>query len=48
MTSRVIEEIDKVMFEFLWNNHKPHVSKEVVINEIEKGGLKRSHFESMV
>ena len=44
----VIDEVENLMFKFLWNDRKPHVKKEVVINEIAKGGLKMPHFASMV
>ncbi len=41
-------EIDNLFFEFLWNKKKPHVKREVVINEISKVGLKMPLFSSMV
>ena len=43
-----ITEIDKLLFSFVWCNKKPLVKKEVLISEIEKGGLKLPHFESIV
>ncbi len=44
----VLSEVDKMFFNFLWSNKKPHVKKEVVINEIANGGLKMPLFSSMV
>ncbi len=41
-------EIDKLFFDFLWNGKKAHVKKEVIINEISKGGLKMPLFSGMV
>ena len=43
-----ITEIDKLLFSFVWCNKKPLVKKAVLISEIEKGGLKMPHFESIV
>ena len=42
----VVEEVDKLMFKFLWSS-KAHVKKETIIAGIEQGGLKMIHFESM-
>ena len=44
----VIEEADRIMFNFLWPNGKPHVKKSTIISKIEEGGLKMVHFHSMV
>ena len=44
----VIETVDRMMFDFLWSKKKHFVSKAVVISEIENGGIKMPHFESMV
>ncbi len=41
-------EIDNLFFDFLWYRKKPHVKREVVINEISKGGLKMPLFSGMV
>ncbi len=35
-----IKEIDELFLNFLWSQKKHHVKKEVVINNISKGGLK--------
>ena len=40
-------EIDEILFKFLWSNEKPHVKKETIIAETDCGGLKMIHFESM-
>ena len=44
----VIQEVETLMFSFLWSSKKAHVRKEVVITEIKNGGLKMPHFASMV
>ena len=44
----VIEEAESLMFDFLWNNKKHHVKKEVVINEIKDGGKKMPLFSCYV
>ena len=44
----VIEEVDDLFFDFLWSGHKPHVKREVIIGDIEDGGLKMPLFSAMV
>ena len=44
----VIEETDKIMFNFLWTGKKSHVKKSSIIAEVSEGGLRMIHFESMV
>jgi archaellin len=44
----VTEYVDKIFFKFLWN-WKPHkIKKNVIISDIQNGGLKMPHFPSMV
>ena len=38
----VTEEVEKIMFSFLWSSKKAHVRKEVVINEIKKRRFKNA------
>ena len=40
----VIKEVNDLMFRFLWSNKKAHVRREVIIQEISKGGLKMPDF----
>ena len=40
-------DIDEILFKFLWSNKKPHVKKETIIADTDCGGLKMIHFESM-
>ena len=40
-------EIDEILFNFLWSNKKPHVKKETIIADTDCGGLKMIHFQSM-
>ena len=45
----IIDEIDRMCFEFLWGKEKrPKVKKSVVINSIERGGIKMINFKNMV
>lgn len=44
----VIDQTDKIMFEFLWSGKKPHVKKSSIIADIGDGGLRMLHFECMV
>ena len=44
----VITKVDNMMLDFLWSNKKHHVKKDVLIKEIENGGLKMPHFYSMI
>ena len=42
----VIDKVNKLLVNFLWNNKKPKIKLKTVIGEIDKGGLKMPHFES--
>ena len=44
----VIDQTDKIMFDFLWSGKKPQVKKSSIIAEISEGGLRMLHFECMV
>ena len=45
----IIDEIDSMCFEVLWGKgKKPKVKMSVVIDSIERGGIKMIHFKSMV
>lgn len=44
----VIREVDGLFFNFLWSNKKHHIKKETIIADIQNGGLKMIHFESMM
>ena len=44
----VIEKVETLMFDFLWNKKKHHVQKEVVVSEIRDGGLKMPLFGQFV
>ena len=38
--TRALQEIDTMIRKFLWNNKKAKVKKSVMIQRIEKGGIK--------
>ena len=44
----VIEKVENLFFNFLWSGRKHHVKKEVIIQEIQNGGLKMPSFKTMV
>ena len=44
----VIEKVENLFFNFLWSGKKHHVKKEVVIKEIQNGGLKMPSFKVMI
>ena len=44
----VINEVDKILFAFLWGGKKAHVKKRTIISTTTEGGLKMVHFASMV
>ena len=44
----VENEVNELFFNFLWSNKKTHVRKEVIINEIHRGGLKMPVFSGMI
>ena len=46
--SKVIQEVDNILFKFLWNNKTPKISKHVIIGNIEDGGLKMVDFKSKI
>ena len=43
-----IKEVDRLLFNFIWNNKPPKIKKETVIADIEQGELRMPHFESIV
>ena len=44
----VIDEVDKLLFSFVWNDKKSLIKKEVLISNVGNGGLNMPHFESIV
>ena len=36
----ILEQLDKIIFNFLWNHKPPRVKRETVIAPIDSGGLK--------
>ena len=44
----IIDKIDKLFFNFIWPNKKHHVKKNILIQNIEDGGLKMPHVKSMM
>ena len=43
-----VDEVQKILTNFLWNNKPPRVKFTAVINSTRKGGLGLTHFESYV
>ena len=43
-----VQKVNDMMFKFLWNNGPDRVKRTTIIGDIEEGGLKMIHFESMV
>ena len=43
-----IEDVDRLFLDFLWSKKKHHVSKDLIIKEIQEGGLKMPLFSAMV
>ena len=43
----IIKEINKVMHSYIWNG-KDKIKRQAVINDIENGGLRMTHFESAI
>ena len=46
--TNVVEIMDNMIIDFLWNKRKPKVKRDVIIQSIENGGLAVPHFASMV
>ena len=44
----VIEKVENLFFNFLWSDRKHHVKKEVIVKEIQNGGLKMPSFKVMI
>ena len=44
----VVEIVDKMIVDFIWNKRKPKIKKDVIIQNIENGGIKAPHFATMV
>lgn len=43
-----VKKVNDLMFKFLWNNGPDKVKRTTIISDIDNGGLKMIHFESMV
>ena len=43
-----LKQVEALMFDFIWPNKKHHVKKNVLIKDIESGGLKMPDLESIV
>ena len=48
MNHKAVKEIDKLIFEFVWNSKKAKINRALLKKEISKGGLNIPDFESMV
>ena len=44
----VVEVIDNIMLDFIWNKRKPKIKREVIIQNIENGGIKAPRFATIV
>ena len=45
---QIINEIDKIFYNFIWPKEKNHVQKKVLINEIDHGGLNMPDIEAII
>ena len=45
---KAIKEIDSLISNFMWNNGSSKIAKQVLIQRIDKGGLKLCHYESKI
>ena len=37
---KILEQLDKLIFSFLWNNKPPRVKRETIIATVDDGGLR--------
>ena len=44
----IIKQLDALFFDFIWPSGKHHVKKNVLIQEIERGGLKMPDVSAMI
>ena len=44
----VIDIVDNMIIDFVWNKRKPKIKKDVIIQNIENGGIKAPKFAKMV
>ena len=44
----VVELVDNMIIDFIWGKKKPKIKKDVIIQNIEDGGLKVPHFGDIV
>ena len=44
----IVEMVDHMITDFMWSKRKPKIKKDVLIQNIENGGLKASSFAAMV
>ena len=46
--AQVIQEVTKIVVDFIWDSKPPKIAYDVIIQSIENGGLKLVDFESKV
>ena len=44
----VVDLVDNMIIDFIWNKRKPKIKKDVIIQSIENGGIKAPRFATMV
>ena len=46
--ANVVDIVDNMIVDFFWNQRKPKIKRDVIIQSIENGGMSVPHFASMV
>ena len=44
----VVKLVDEMIIDFIWSKRRPKIKKEVIIQNIEEGGIKVPNFATMV
>ena len=45
---KIIKEIEKMVYEFVWNGKGDRVSRNILINRVDMGGVKMPHIASII
>ena len=46
--NNVVKTVDNMIIDFIWSKRRPKIKKDVIMQNIENGGIKVPHFASMV
>ena len=48
ISGKSIQELNKILFSFIWNGNREKIKRDKLVQDYEKGGLKAPHVESIL